>query len=71
MGSPQINSTIPAPALMYARLLRENDDLIVQGKGDSTEAETLADRMDGSWYAMKHQGMPANARPFRGPLYSA
>jgi|ERR1043166_7561788 hypothetical protein len=39
-------------ALTYARLLRENHDLIAQGKGDSAEAEALADRMDAPWYAM-------------------
>jgi tetratricopeptide (TPR) repeat protein len=45
----------PAPALAFARLLLENHDLIARGKGDTPEAEALADRMDGPWYAMTEQ----------------
>ncbi len=41
-----------SPALTYARLLRESQVLIAAGKGDSSEAEALADRMDRPWYAM-------------------
>ena len=41
----QVHST--APVLTYARLLRENHILIAAGKGDSSEAEILADQMDG------------------------
>ena len=41
-----------APALLYACLLRENQELIDRGLGDSLEAEELADQMDRPWYAM-------------------
>ena len=44
--------TTSTAVLTYARLLRKNHDLIAQGKGDSPEAEALADRMDAPWYAM-------------------
>jgi tetratricopeptide (TPR) repeat protein len=40
------------PMLDYARLLRESHDLLAQGRGDSAEAEALAERMDQPWYAM-------------------
>jgi tetratricopeptide (TPR) repeat protein len=40
------------PVLMYARLLRDVHALIAQEKGDTDEAEALADRMDAPWYAM-------------------
>jgi hypothetical protein len=40
------------PALAYARLLHENHALIAAGRGDTDEAEVLADRMDAPWYAM-------------------
>lgn len=40
------------PMLDYARMLRESHNLIAQGKGESPEAEALADRMDQPWYAM-------------------
>src|SRR6266404_4562620 len=46
----QLNTQLPVIA--YARLLVEMHRLIAQGKGDSAEAEALADRMDASWYAM-------------------
>ena len=41
--------------IAYARLLLESQRLIDEGKGDSQEAETLADRMDVPWYAMTTQ----------------
>jgi tetratricopeptide (TPR) repeat protein len=44
--------TTSTPMLDYARLLRESHTLIVQGRGDSPEAEALAERMDQPWYAM-------------------
>src|SRR5258708_38149147 len=47
-------STQP-PVLAYARLLTEMHRLIREGKGDSEEAEALADRMDAPWYAMTAQ----------------
>jgi tetratricopeptide (TPR) repeat protein len=40
------------PAIAYARLLIDMHRLIGEGKGDSQEAEALADRMDAPWYAM-------------------
>lgn len=50
-----ITQPIRDPALLYARLLRENHALIAEGRGDGPEAEALADRMDGPWYAMTSQ----------------
>jgi len=44
-------STQP-PAFVYARLLIDLHRLIGEGKGDSEEAEAIADRMDAPWYAM-------------------
>jgi hypothetical protein len=44
-------TTLP-PVLAYARLLRRSHNLIAAGKGDSEEAEMLADDMDAPWYAM-------------------
>jgi hypothetical protein len=44
-----------APVLTYARLLRESHALISQGKGDTPEAEALADQMDEPWYALTAQ----------------
>jgi hypothetical protein len=41
-----------SPVLTYARLLGEVHHLIAQGKGDTDEAEALADQMDAPWYAM-------------------
>jgi tetratricopeptide (TPR) repeat protein len=40
------------PVLAYARLLVESQRLIDAGKGDSDEAEALADRMDAPWHAL-------------------
>jgi tetratricopeptide (TPR) repeat protein len=48
-------ATRQSPVLAYARLLREIHYLIAQGKGDSEEAETLADQMDSPWHAMTTQ----------------
>src|SRR5262249_7456201 len=45
----------PPPAFAYARLLIEMHRFIGEGKGDSPEAETLADQMDAPWYAMTAQ----------------
>jgi tetratricopeptide (TPR) repeat protein len=44
--------SVRPPLLVYARLLRELDDLTNRGLGDSPEAEALVDRMDTPWYAM-------------------
>ncbi len=50
---PTLEATaLAAPMPTYARLLRESHALIAQGKGDSSEAEALAERMDQPWYAM-------------------
>lgn len=43
------------PLRAYTRMLRQVHDLIAQGKGDSQEAEALADQMDSPWYAMSAQ----------------
>jgi tetratricopeptide (TPR) repeat protein len=43
------------PVLAYARLTMEMHRLINDGKGDSEEAEALADKMDAPWYAMTAQ----------------
>jgi hypothetical protein len=43
------------PVIAYARLLLDMHRLIVEGKGDSEEAEALSDRMDAPWYAMTGQ----------------
>jgi tetratricopeptide (TPR) repeat protein len=43
------------PVLAYARLTIEMHRLIGEGKGDSEEAEALADQMDTPWYAMTAQ----------------
>lgn len=43
------------PVAAYARLLRAVHALIAEGKGDSEEAEALADEMDAPWYAMTKQ----------------
>src|SRR5690242_8348021 len=40
------------PPLAYAQMLRESQALIDSGRGDSPEAEALADRMDVPWAAM-------------------
>jgi tetratricopeptide (TPR) repeat protein len=40
------------PIQAYADLLLAVHDLIAQGKGDTEEAEALADKMDGPWHAM-------------------
>lgn len=39
-------------ALEHARLLRDLDALMNQGKSDSDEADSIRDQMDRSWYAM-------------------
>lgn len=39
----------------YARLLRRSHDLIAQDKGDSPEADALAERMDRPWLALSAQ----------------
>src|SRR4051794_28383023 len=41
------------PVLAYARLSRQAHELIAQGKGDSEEAEALADFCDAPWYTMR------------------
>jgi tetratricopeptide (TPR) repeat protein len=43
------------PTLTYARLLRQVHALIAEGKGDTPEAEALADQMDAPWHAMTEQ----------------
>lgn len=43
------------PVLTYARLLRQSHDLIAQNKGDTAEAEALAEQMDQPWYALTAQ----------------
>lgn len=40
------------PMLSYAHLLRQNHDLIAQNKGDTHEAEVLAEQMDKPWSAL-------------------
>lgn len=40
------------PVLAYARLLRQVHSLIRAGRGDTPEAESLADQMDAPWHAM-------------------
>src|SRR5947209_3983723 len=45
-------STSLPPVLVCARITRQLHDLIAQGKGDSEEAEALADLGDKPWYAM-------------------
>src|SRR5262245_23804635 len=50
------------PVLAYARLLRQVHALIAQGKGDTDEADALADLMDAPWYAMT----PAEQARMRG-----
>jgi tetratricopeptide (TPR) repeat protein len=40
------------PVLAYARLLRQVHSLIREGRGDTPEAELLADQMDVPWLAM-------------------
>lgn len=44
-----------SPVLSYARLLRQSHELIAQDKGDSPEAEALADLMDSPWAALTAQ----------------
>jgi hypothetical protein len=41
-----------SPVIAYGELLTEMHRLINIGKGDSSEAEALADRMDAPWHAM-------------------
>jgi hypothetical protein len=48
----QVQLDSKPPVIAYAQLLREMHRLIKEGKGDSEEAEALADRMDSPWYAM-------------------
>src|SRR5260221_5301287 len=40
------------PMLEYARLLRKSHNLLAEGRGESAEAEALAERMDQPWCAM-------------------
>lgn len=40
------------PVLIYARLLRQNHELIARNEGDSPAAEALAEQMDRPWYAL-------------------
>lgn len=47
-------TTLP-PALIYARLLRQSHELLSQNKGDTPEAEALAEQMDQPWYALTAQ----------------
>ncbi|MGH7172842.1 MAG: hypothetical protein ACRELG_21385, partial [Gemmataceae bacterium] len=46
--------TLP-PALLYARLLRQSHELVARNKGDTPEAEALAEQMDQPWYALTAQ----------------
>jgi tetratricopeptide (TPR) repeat protein len=57
------------PVLAYARVLRAVHDLIVQGKGDSEEAESLADQMDAPWFDMTEQEQ-ARMRGLSRDLYA-
>ena len=43
------------PPIAYARLLIKIHRLNSEGKGDSEEAEALADQMDAPWYSMTAQ----------------
>ena len=43
------------PVLAYARLLRQVHSLILEGRGDTPEAEALADQMDAPWHAMTEE----------------
>lgn len=43
------------PVLTYAQLLRQSHDLIAQNKGDTPEAEALAEQMDQPWSALTAQ----------------
>jgi tetratricopeptide (TPR) repeat protein len=40
------------PTIAYAKLLIDMHRLVCEAKGDSEEAEALAERMDAPWYAM-------------------
>jgi tetratricopeptide (TPR) repeat protein len=50
-----METVVEPPVRVYARLLRDVHSLIRQGKGDTAEAESLADEMDGPWYSMSDQ----------------
>jgi tetratricopeptide (TPR) repeat protein len=55
MPSEVETPNMPTPALAYAKLLTTMHQLIAAGKGDSEEAECLAEQMDAPWYAMTEQ----------------
>jgi hypothetical protein len=44
--------TMQSPVVAYGELLTEMHRLINIGKGDSSDAEALADRMEAPWHAM-------------------
>jgi hypothetical protein len=50
------------PVIAYARFLRELHRLTGEGKGDSDEAEAIAELMDAPWYAMTRQQQEPHAR---------
>src|SRR5215472_13435269 len=62
MVNEATTSITQPPVLAYARLLRQVHELIAQGKGDTDEAEALADLMDAPRYAMT----PAEQARMRG-----
>lgn len=43
------------PVLLYAHLLRQSHDLLAQDKGDTPEAEAIAEQMDQPWYTLTPQ----------------
>jgi hypothetical protein len=51
-AAPETAKTDELPIYAYARRLRAVHALIAQGKGDTEEAEAIADEMDAPWYAM-------------------
>ena len=55
MGTELYQLSTQSPASTYAQLLRAMHQLIREGKGDSEQAETLADQMDVPWRAMTAQ----------------
>jgi len=55
MSISYTNGAATSPTLAYARLLLQNHQLIAQNKGDSPEAEALAERMDRPWLALSAQ----------------
>jgi tetratricopeptide (TPR) repeat protein len=55
MSAVDIEATTLPPALIYARLLWQSHELLAQNKGDTPEAEALAEQMDQPWYALTAQ----------------